>query len=66
MWNCGKSTDRALHPEMRAYHTEESRLWSFVPLRHGGMARGAVASKVMKCRDWLRTRGNEVRTYGDI
>jgi hypothetical protein len=57
MWNSGKSTDRARHPEMRSYCTEGSRLWSCVPLRHESMARGAVASKVMECRDWLRTRG---------
>ena len=55
MWNSGKSTARALHPERRSYRTEGSRLWSFVPLRHGSMARGAVARKVLECLDRLRT-----------
>ena len=57
MWNSAKSTDRALHPELRSYRTEGSRLWSCVPLRHGSMARGAVASKVTERLDRLRTRG---------
>ena len=57
MWNSGKSTDRALHPEMRSYRTEGSRLWSFVPLQHGSRARGAGASKVLEGRNRLRTRG---------
>jgi hypothetical protein len=57
MSNSGKSTYSARHPAMRSYRKEGSRLWLCVPLRHGSMARGAVASKVMECLDRLRTRG---------
>jgi hypothetical protein len=35
MWNCGKSTDRALHPEMRTYRPEGSHWPSCVSRRHG-------------------------------
>ena len=35
MWNSGKSTDRALHPEMHSYRPEGSRWPSGVSRRHG-------------------------------
>jgi hypothetical protein len=35
MWNSGKSTDSARHPEMRAYRTEGSRWPLYVSRRHG-------------------------------
>ena len=55
MWNSGKSTDSALHPAMRSYRTEGSRLSSCVSLRHGSDAWSAVVIEVMERRDRLQT-----------
>jgi hypothetical protein len=66
MWNSGKSTDRALHPEMRSYRIEGSRLWSFEPLQHGTMAQGAVASKVTDSWTSYGQGVHEARAYRDI
>jgi hypothetical protein len=54
MWNCGKSTDCALHPEMHSYRPEGSRWPSCVSRWHGRDAWSAEMSAGMARLDRLQ------------